>query len=644
MNDVKLKKIVLKNYMNADYGEWDFFDKTQICGKNAVGKTTLMHAYFDVLTGKLANGNAPSNICPLDGEGKEIPVKEIERTVTLEISGEEREISKITRRKYRKNVFVGNETTYKLDGIPAKATEVTEFINQIAPLDAVSMCSNAAVFFGALKKSTADARKHLEALSGFDLVAFCNSNEEYSRAYEMLKGKPVEDVIKVMKKKLKIENNEIDRLNVELDYERRSLDRMDKSNLEELESEKSALKIQLNGMENLKRNLDEGVDRYTYLLGQANDVKARMGKIEDEQTASDRKSILDIGEQTKLLEQVLDETQEKIYAKKSEVSTNENLIKMNNALLVDINKKVDEIRRKTFSNSEMCPVCGQKIPETMLNEKKKLFEEEKEREISKHKKNIEMANWTINEAQKITTKHVEEIERLSVEQKNNEERLSSLREKLSNLYNSTTFSETEEYTLLKVKLKEIEEQADEISNTGELREQVKDEINSLKIRLSKKEEEIKGVIRSVENGEERIAELSEQVRAKAQIATDIEKNIFLLQEFSIAKNKAIEDLVNSKFEFINLKMSEETLDGTIRETLRIQVDGVDYFGGLNHGDRILAEIYLLKGLQDMNGIRLPIWVDDTESLDSWRVPDIGRQMVMIRRTDDAGLDIKRLED
>lgn len=643
MSEVRLKKIVLRNYMNVDYGEWDFFDKTKICGKNAVGKTTLMHAYFDVLTGKLANGNVPSNICPLDSEGKEIPVKEIERTIVLEINEEEHEISKTTKRKYRKDVFIGNETTYKLDGISAKAAEVAKFINQIAPSDTVSMCSNASVFFGTLKKSTADARKHLETLSGFDLLSFCNSNEEYSCAYEMLKGKPVEDVVKVLKKTLKIENNEIDRLNVELDYERRRLDRMDKSNLEKLESEKSALKTQLDGMENLKRNLDEGVDRYTYLLGQANEVKNRMGKIEDEQTASSRKSILALGEQIKLLEQVLDEVQKKIYAKKSEISTNKKIIDMNNNLLVDINKKVDEIKSKKVANSEMCPVCGQKIPETMLNEKELLFEQEKEKEISKRRKNIETANWAINEARKIIAEHEDEIERLSAEQKANEDRLNALREQLSNLYSSTTFSETEKYTILKARLKDIEKQADEISNTGELREHVKDEINTLKIDLVHKEEMIKAIIQETENSEQKISELVEQMKVKAQIAADIERNICLLQEFSIAKNKAIEDLVNSKFEFINLKMSEETLDGTIKETLKIQVNGVDYFAGLNHGDRILAEIYLLKGLQDMNGIRLPIWVDDTESLDDWRIPSIERQEILIRRTDDSNLNVRKME-
>ena len=137
-----------------------------------------------------------------------------------------------------------------------------------------------------------------------------------------------------------------------------------------------------------------------------------------------------------------------------------------------------------------------------------------------------------------------------------------------------------------------------------------------------------------------LIELDEHARkCLAFEATLTDRQIDMLQDFSIAKNAALEDMVNRKFEFIKIKMSEETLSGDIKETLRINVNGVDYFNGLNHGDRILAEIFLLKGLQDMNGIKLPIWIDDTESLDENRIPDVSHQLIVIRRTDDETLKV-----
>ena len=247
-----LKKISLKNYMGAENVEVDFSEKTEIRGKNRCGKSTLMNAYFDVMTGKFANGTAPTNICPVDENGEEKPVKEIERAVTLEINGIEHEIRKVTKRKYRKGVFVGNETVYMLDGVSVKSAEVNDFLAGIAPPETVAMCSNASVFFSALKKSTADARKAIEGLSGFDVERFCKENAEYQSVSELTAGKKTEDVLKQLKKRLSTENRELDRLNVELDYEQRRLDRSDDSELQKLESEKVTIIGNIESMKNLK--------------------------------------------------------------------------------------------------------------------------------------------------------------------------------------------------------------------------------------------------------------------------------------------------------------------------------------------------------------------------------------------------------
>lgn len=643
MKEVKLKKIKLRNYMNVTAGEWTFYNKTQIEGKNAIGKTTLMNAYFDVMTGKLANGTAPNNICPLDKEGDELPVKEIERTVVLDIDGEEHEIGKVTKRKYRKDVFVGNETAYRINGETTKTAEFTEFINSIAPSDVVSMCSNASVFFNTLKKSTAEARKYMEKLSGFDLETFCSGNEEYKKAHEMTGGKPVEDVVKRLKSVLKSENNDLDRLNVELDYEYRRLDNMDKADMERLEAGKSALLTQIDGMESLKETLDVAVDRYTYLLGQADKKKTRMKAIEDEQTVEKREQLQRLSQDIKVLGvEIINQTKKLI----DDEAENKNL-----EINIEIKEKEVDHLKETLANyierqyegSGKCPTCGQNLSPKQFMEQLHDFDANKKSSITKLRGNIESFENEIAFMKKEFTEKTKKISEFRKFLDVKKEEKEALEQKVNALYDEIKFTKTAEYLELEKELKETEIMADEISNSGELRSEFMNEINRLKIELAVKEAEIKGVIKETEASEARIEELKKSVKDQAQAAADIERSICILQDFSIAKNKAIEDMVNSKFEFINLKMSEETLDGAIKETLKIQKDGVDYFNGLNHGDRILAEIFLLKGLQDMNEMKLPIWVDDTESLDSERVPDIGRQMVLIRRTDGGCLRVREVE-
>lgn len=634
-----LKKISLKNYMGAENVEVDFSEKTEIRGKNRCGKSTLMNAYFDVMTGKFANGAAPNNICPVDENGEEKPVKEIERVVTLEINGTEHEIKKITKRKYRKGVFIGNETVYMLDGVSVKTAEVNDFLASIAPPETVAMCSNASVFFSALKKSTADARKAIEGLSGFDIERFCKENAEYQSIYEMTVGKKTEDVLKQLKKRLSAENGELDRLNVEFDYEQRRLDRSDNSELQKLESEKAIIIGNIESMENLKEALNVSIDRYTFLLSHIEKLKGELSKIEKEKTKTQRERIGAINEELAVLDKEISEKSAELTERNAKLQNNKIFLALKNKKLMDLVKERLRLKNADFIASGVCHVCGQPLPEDETEEDRERFEKEREENIRLVESSISSAESEIEEVEKkfsLNSKKIEEIEAFISEKKSRAEEISSEKEKI---FSDMKFSGTDEYKRISKELKESEAEAAEIFEATSLWRQVTERISNYKADLSQKESEINAIIRDTENTEKRIDLLKESVKEQAQKATDVERRIDMLQDFSIAKNAALEDMVNRKFEFIKIKMSEETLSGDIKETLRINVNGVDYFNGLNHGDRILAEIFLLKGLQDMNGIKLPIWIDDTESLDENRIPDVSRQLIVIRRTDDETLKV-----
>lgn len=637
-----LKKISLKNYMGAENVEVDFSEKTEIRGKNRCGKSTLMNAYFDVMTGKFANGAAPNNICPVDENGEEKPVKEIERAVTLEINGIEHEIRKVTKRKYRKGVFIGNETVYILDGVSAKAAEVNDFLSGIAPPETIAMCSNASVFLSTIRKSTADARKAVELLSGFDIEQFCKDKEEYRDAYELAKGKNVEDVLKQLRKKCTAESKELDRLNVELDYEQRRLDGSDDSDLQKLESEKAIIIGNIDSMENLKETLNISIDRYTYLVGLVDDLKKKMSAIEDEQKKAKNEKIETLKKSIVAIDADIDnfsgkvtkynESAEKVFGKISSLKSKFTVLK-------DSHSIVDGLR---YGDDYVCPKCGRGFNSEEIEVVKEKLYKEKEDTLCELKDKVDILESAIK---------AETDTYLDFNKKSNEwaekvfdkrEIRKSLEINLEKLL-SIGFEKTEEYKTLEKRLKEAEEESSKLFESTDLWRQVTERISNYKADLSQKESEIKVIIRDTENTEKRIELLKESVKEQAQKATDVERRIDMLQDFSIAKNAALEDMVNRKFEFIKIKMSEETLNGDIKETLRINVNGVDYFNGLNHGDRILAEIFLLKGLQDMNGIKLPIWIDDTESLDENRIPDVSRQLIVIRRTDDEKLNVCKVE-
>lgn len=643
MTEVLLKKISLKNYMGAENVEVDFSEKTEIRGKNRCGKSTLMNAYFDVMTGKFANGAAPTNICPVDENGEEKPVKEIERAVTLEINEIEHEIRKVTKRKYRKGVFIGNETVYMLDGVPAKSAEVNDFLASIAPPETVAMCSNASVFFSALKKSTADARKAIEGLSGFDVERFCKENAEYQSVYELTAGKKTEDVLKQLKKRLSAENGELDRLNVELDYEQRRLDRSDDSELQKLESEKVTIIGNIESMKNLKEALNVSIDRYSFLLSHIEKLKGELSEIEKEQTKTQRERISAINEELAALNNEISGKTTELTESNAKLQNDKIFLALKDKELMDLVKERLRLKNADFIASGVCHVCGQPLPEERTEEDRERFEKEREENIGLTESAISSAESEIEDVEEkfsLNSKRIEEITSFISEKKKRVEEISSEKEKI---LSDMKFSGTDEYKRISEELEKSEAEAARLFESTDLWRQVTERISNYKADLSQKESEIKAIIRDTENTEKRIELLKESVKQQAQKTADVERRIDMLQDFSIAKNAALENMVNSRFEFIKIKMSEETLSGDIKETLRINVNGVDYFNGLNHGDRILAEIFLLKGLQDMNGIKLTIWIDDTESLDENRIPDVSRQLIVIRRTDDEVLNVCEME-
>ena len=134
--------------------------------------------------------------------------------------------------------------------------------------------------------------------------------------------------------------------------------------------------------------------------------------------------------------------------------------------------------------------------------------------------------------------------------------------------------------------------------------------------------------------ERRVEELEEKLKAEGQKCADIEKNIDTLLNFSIEKNKALADMVNPYFKHFQFVFYDTTIDGNIYETLRIMCDGTDFFSGLNRSDQILCEIDLVCGLQKLNNLNLPVWVDNSEAVNADRLPEIEQQMIILEVSDE----------
>lgn len=130
-----------------------------------------------------------------------------------------------------------------------------------------------------------------------------------------------------------------------------------------------------------------------------------------------------------------------------------------------------------------------------------------------------------------------------------------------------------------------------------------------------------------------IERLTREQREISQKESDVQSQIDLLKEFSIQKNQVLADTINPHFKHFQFQFLDYTQDGEPVEVCRMIVDGIDYFNGLNHSDQILCNIDLVAGLQELNGLKLPIWIDDAESVNEERFPKMEQQVIYLKVSD-----------
>lgn len=665
---VEVKKISLENYKKFPSKSVDLFPRTEISGRNREGKSTLQDAYLDVLTGKMANGTEPTSIRRKEN-GVEVPKVDVIRELTLAIDGKEKVIRKITKQKWRKprgqseEVFDGNETSYEIDGFPAKSKDYTEFIQSIAEPSTLLMCSNPKPFLDTLQKSTAESRKVLEKMSGFDIAQFMEENPQYAHVEEITKGHSVEDTLKKLRKELNAQKKKVDAKNTEIAYEtNRTVEVEDTSSLE---SKKQELNAELSRLEEQEQILEDSAKGYDSLSYEIRGLKSSKDGL-----------VSKANEWLRARQKFISDTVSELRLKKSEKESSVRIIGMelDNHIREAQQAKADldrarqdyprikemewddsglkTIEAETFNDSDtICPTCGQELPEEQVAELRVSFEEKKkfriENELTK-KQNWESAKQNQlkgtcdlgNSASAKLKKTNEEISKLQSEIGVAQDEVAELtkqieeeQSKFTELPESVDMPNDEEYLAVTARIAELEEKLKSFDDVPGKKQELRIQISNVMKQISNVDADIKIAQAAVTEKEKRVAELNEELKSLGQVQADIEKNIDTVLNFSIQKNKALAEKINLFFHHFQFSFLDYTIEGNPVETCKMICNGIDYNSGLNHSDKILCEVDLLNGLQEMNGLNLPIWIDDSESVNVDRLPTLDRQMIVLIVTD-----------
>ena len=689
MKTVTIKSIKLENYKSfsgslpgrKDFS-CEFGHKTKIYGRNREGKSSIKDSFFDVLTGKMADGSQPDKIRPHNENGVDIDRVDIIRELGLEIDGKLVTVTKKTAQKWRKprgqseEVFDGNVTTYAVDGFDIKQKQFTEWQEDIADPDVLLMCSNARPFLNTVQKSTSEARKILERMSGFKIEDFVAQNPEYAHVEEITKGHSVEDTLKQLRKNLNAQKKSADKARTELSYEKSREPEKGEAEIAELQKSVDEYNKQISGLDEQEKALNDVSSTYDEKSREIVELRNKQSQIRTE-----RNSVLSGNRQS--IQSEIAELQSQKKEKLNELSLAEMDLKHASMGIerhtAEVKKAQEDWKKcseKEFEDSQLkaiqneefdkdsliCPTCGQHFPpeqEIQIRtdfEKRKAeririaeaekvaFEDYKDKELTRITESGNKAAAYLKEAKNAK----EEAEKKIVEIKKSISdlalKIAEKEKELSALPAEVDLSGDTEYTAISAQIETAQKSLEAMDNGSSARAEITEKRNAYIRESAKLAAEINKIQSDKAEHDRRVKELEEKLKSEGQRCADIEKNIDTLMNFSIEKNKALADKINTHFRHFKFSFLDYTeKENNPFETLKLECDGTSYFDGLNGGDQRLVELDLCRGLQEINGLCLPIWLDESNTIDPERIPqDLEQQLICLERAD-CGLKVEVIE-
>ncbi|WP_324069870.1 MAG: AAA family ATPase [Flavobacterium sp.] len=647
MKTIKLISIALTNFKGLKSTTINFEDNTQIYGANGTGKTTIADAFTWLLFGKDTTDRKDFEIKTLDHNGKVIPQIDHEVSATLLIDNDPLTLRRVLKENWVKKrgneerEFSGNVTELYWNDVPMSVTEFTKKVSEILPEQVFKMITSP-VYFNSIKWQ--DRRNLLIDIFGeVSNEEVAKGNTAFEKLLEKLtQGKTLEDYKAQISASIKKAKEDLKAIPARIDEVFRGKPEAQDFRVLEIEIEGYSKKL-----EKVDSELADANKAYNSKLDAQRSDKLKANNIKSDIEIIEQNAKKEAQARLKPDTSVLDTLVKEKNAKNQELESFENALKTLETKKdgitnqsKSIEKQIADKRQQWHDENDKvlefkeddcnCPTCKQALPSGDIENKKaeamqnfktsklqKLKQIENEgQNLATQKSNLEAEFKTI----------VDRIETGNTAFKNCKEELKSIIDKIEIENNNTSKSglesKTEEeifkslldanqkYQELLIELEAIESSIVEVpavdnSELVEKRKALVSEIDLIKAKLQSKSQ--------IEIADKRMLELQTEEKNLSQQIANVEKEQFVIENFIKAKVDALENVVNSKFNYVKFKMFEEQINGGLRETCEAMVNGVPY-SDVNTASKINAGLDIINVLSEFYGINAPIFVDNAESV------------------------------
>lgn len=650
---MKITHVFAQNFCKF-YGkntlDTDFSMKIVLSGQNEVGKSTVKRIILDVLNCHDENDREITGIRPHDENGVEIDDVDIVRAVTFEIDGKAKTLKKITRQKRnKKGEITGSVTDYSINDVPYKMADYNQYINDnMAELGVLPFCLNAMTL---LNKSQAEQRLALASYFGTRTdEEICDMFPQFAELKPMFDDGDVDQLKKVCRGKLNGTGgrNGSKGLVKERDEISTRIDTIHSTNeytdLAELELQKKTYEPQLKEIEDKLSDYNKILEDKQKATEDIMNLKFELSDMERKVNADNQKKRMELQLQIDGFDVSIRKTESMIRTGKTSIKASEREI---GDCAIDLAKvRADWRKAKALSFDESsvnCPMCGQKLPEDKIESMRTDFDERKAKNLKELEDRGNALSNDSKEFKQAIKDKKKEIADLEVELAELTIRHDAVTKELGDLPTDVDMTGNSEYQALKAKIEEKEKALADENDTSELIRKLKNERNELLRQVSSVDTKIELSVANNKRIDDSIADLENKRTDLNQEIADWERKLDLLKEFTRKKNELLQTDVNKYLNFATAKLFRPLLNGDTEECCDFVYNGEAYARNLNHGARMLVEVDVCRAFQKVASVNFPIIIDDTESADDWRIPQIDNQLIMLKHTQDKELVIENME-
>lgn len=637
--EIKLKKLILENFMCYALKEIDFSDFTKISAMNGMGKSTIANSYMWLFFNcdyELRDNQTVRR----EVDGKTIDDVDVSVTAVIDMNGKEITAKKVQKRTYSKDgTSCKDDNKYFINDVPKTLKDFNAYFE--FDMNVWKMCTSVNAF---LSQKPADMRSYLFSLvSDVTDVQVASSNKELKELIPLLEKYKAEELLAMNKATKSKVSKELPILDGQIMEKERDIQIKSDIDVSDLELLRNSLKEQIKANTEKQTNADRMMEECSKVQDEIMKLKFDLSGL---QNKANEELISASAEISKTISDVMNikrVTETYISEAKRQIATCKDNVDILNRKRNSYAEEWKSVNSEQFNeDTTICPTCGRKLATSKITSLRNDFESNKKSRLdditSKGmdcKSQIDKNNDRINELEV-------ELDKLQIQLDEADNRIEELNKKADSQPTFVDISDTEEYKAIQDKIAEKEEYANKLSS-GYIRAELKAHENDLRQQLAECEGEIAKSDTTAD--EERLSKLKKKKLDMEQSKTDCEKILDLLDELDKTKNELLTDQINSHFSLVQWKLFDNAKNGNYKSVCIPMVDGKSILTTMsNKGNRILGRIDICKSIQKISGINCPIWLDDTENLDTVnqsRVSDmVDSQLIMLLVNDSKELKVE----